>query len=121
MTITKENFADKAEALMKKEKKSISSTHMRNLYALCSGLYGEVQRTPDETLSPDLIGQVQYVKMRIAYECGREKSTKDFVSLCELQKNLDEIGKSKENLVLFCRYMEALVAYHKFYHGKNGG
>ena len=28
------------------------------------------------------------------------------------------IGDSKEKFLLFCKYMEALVAYHRFYGGK---
>ena len=32
-------------------------------------------------------------------------------------KCLNEIGNSKEELLLFCNYMESLVAYHKYYGG----
>lgn len=121
MTITQENFADTAEELMKKTTKTITSTKMRNIYALCAGLAGEAKRSTEETLSSDLQGQVQYFKMRIAYECGREEATKTFVQYCQIQENIDKIGKKRENLLIFCRYMEALVAYHKFYHGAKGG
>ena len=59
--------------------------------------------------------------MRIAYEAGRDKdhSVRNFVEKAELFKIIDEIGENKENLMLFCRYMEALVAYHRYYGGKD--
>ena len=32
---------------------------------------------------------------------------------------LKEIGQSKKNYLLFSNYMEALVAFHKFYGGQD--
>ena len=32
---------------------------------------------------------------------------------------LNEIGNSRSNYILFSRYMEALVAFRKFYGGKD--
>ncbi len=120
MTIDQENFADQAESLMQKIKfdprDPFTTTKMRNIYALCAGLHGEARRNTDPILSDELQGQVQYFKMRIAYECGRSPTAKYFVETCKIKENIDGIGDKKENLMLFCRYMEALVAYHKFYH-----
>lgn len=114
MTITQENFADKAEAVMKHHHK-LTPTKMRSLYALCTGLYNEVRRCPEETISKELVGQVQYLKMRIAYECGRDAEVKQFEKVCHLQENINDIGNKRANVLLFCRYMESLVAYHKYY------
>ncbi|MBQ3400147.1 MAG: type III-A CRISPR-associated protein Csm2 [Lachnospiraceae bacterium] len=33
--------------------------------------------------------------------------------------HIDKIGESRENALLFCRYMESLIAYHKFYGGRD--
>ena len=43
---------------------------------------------------------------------------KKFVIKAELLEQLSNIRADKERLLLFCRYMEALVAYHR-YHGGN--
>ena len=52
---------------------------------------------------------------------GREKPKKTmetFVNETELLDVISEIGDSKQNFIMFHRYMEALVAYHKYYGGK---
>ena len=42
----------------------------------------------------------------------------NFVNETELLDVISEIGDSKQNFIMFHRYMEALVAYHKYYGGK---
>ena len=69
----------------------------------------------------DMVSRVQYLKMRIAYEAGRDDNgrvhpVKDFVMAAKLMQYIDEI-KSRQDLILYCNYMEALVAYHRFYGG----
>ena len=67
-----------------------------------------------------MVSRVQYLKMRIAYEAGREpKTVYPFVMEARLLEYVNEIGSSRQNLILFCSYMEALVAYHKFYGGRD--
>mgnify|MGYP005786621645 FL=1 len=44
---------------------------------------------------------------------------KDFVETARILDILKEIRGEKENFLLFARYMEALVAFHKFYGGKD--
>ena len=42
------------------------------------------------------------------------------VGAAELIPYLKDIGTSREKLMNYFHYMEALVAYHKFYGGKEG-
>ena len=98
---------------IKKKKKKI-----RNILSLVSDLYNDAQRHRSEELSDDLYNRVQYLKMRMAYEAGREKTVKNFLDTANLLQEINRIGKSKKALLEFCHYMEALVAYHKFYGGK---
>ena len=44
---------------------------------------------------------------------------KAFVKEAKIIECIDEIGNSKAKYLLFNRYMEALIAYHKFYGGKD--
>ena len=64
-------------------------------------------------------GRIAYLKVRILYEAGREPAVKDFVERAEIIKCIDEIGSSKKKYLLFNRYLEALVAYHRFFDGKD--
>ena len=86
---------------------------------MVSELYTDAQHSREDKLDADMVSRVQYLKMRIAYEAGRERSVKDFVLAAGLLEYAGEIGSSRQNLILFCNYMEALVAYHKFHGGRD--
>ena len=56
------------------------------------------------------------------YECGRDDKDKlvtNFVNEAQILDVLKEINGSKKNYILFSRYMEALIAFHKYYGGKD--
>lgn len=119
-----DNYVEIAEGVIKnlnrdKENKLLLTTSkIRNILAMVSELYNDAQRLRAETLSEDLVGRVQYLKMRVAYEAGRDDVVRDFVEMAQLLGEIDRVGRKKERLILFCHYMEALVAYHRFLGGK---
>ncbi len=57
--------------------------------------------------------------MKFAYEAGRDGNVKGFIIQTQLLENLAKIGDNKDYLLLVCHYMESLVAYHKYYIGKD--
>ena len=81
-------------------------------------LYNYLLRLNDEVLSEDILSKIQYMKMKFAYEAGRDKVVNDFIEKADLMNQIKIIGSSKEQAMNFCRYMESLVAYHKYYGGK---
>ena len=63
-----------------------------------------------ETLSSKIQNQIQYMKVRLVYECGREPNViKPFVIKTELLEIIEWIKDSRTNFINFARYMEALV------------
>ena len=127
--LTQTNYVDLAEKVIVKEivrnpKRNnsivITTSKIRNLLSLTNTLYNDVIHLTDEILSEEILGKIQYLRLRFVYEAGRdtdrEKSVKDFVEKADIIKHLQRI-ETRSDLLLFCRYMEALVAYHKF----NGG
>lgn len=125
LKLNSKSYADTAEGVIKElkqesrgQKLEMSTSKIRNLLSMVSVLYTDALHTKGETLSEDIQGQVQYLKMRMAYEAGREKSVKAFISKAGLMDFVSQIGDVKKRLILFCRYMEALVAYHKYYGGE---
>lgn len=70
-------------------------------------------------LPDELASEVKFLKVKIAYQAGRDRNVKDFVQKSELITRIDNIGNSVERYEEFARYVEALVAYHKFYGGKD--
>lgn len=53
------------------------------------------------------------------YECGREPKVNEFVQKAQILDILKEIKQSKKNYLLFSRYMEALIAFHRYYGGRD--
>ncbi len=122
--LTQTNYVDLAEKVIVKEilrdsrrnNIVLTTSKIRNLLSLTNTLYNDVIHLTDEALSEKILGEIQYLRLRFVYEAGREKSVKDFVEKADIIKHLQRI-ETRSDLLLFCRYMEALVAYHKF----NGG
>lgn len=120
--LTKMNYVDLADGRMKKYKDEtgrITTTKIRSLLSLILEIYTMVQTNGDKKLNEDVQSKVLYIKMKFAYEAGRDSDVKKFIEDTQLMENLTEIKSSKEYLLLVCRYMESLVAYYKFYGGKD--
>lgn len=69
-----------------------------------------------DTLTPEVLMAIDYLKIRLTYQC-RERAVKDFTEQSKMLTTLDKIGDSPKRFEQFCMYVEALVAYHKFYGG----
>ena len=74
-----DNYVEQAEKVMQdlqaagKGQIKLTTSKIRSILAMVSELYNDAQRLRAETLSDELIGRVQYLKMRVAYEAGRER------------------------------------------------
>ncbi len=129
MRINEENYVDLAERAIKelasqKDMKGrsipiVTTSKIRNLLAMSADIYNEVVNSKDDKLSNDIIGRINYMKLRFYYEAGRERSVKDFLEKTEVLKIIDEIKGSRKNYILFSHYLEALVAFRKFYGGND--
>ena len=97
----------------------ITTSQIRNLLAMTADIYNQVMLSMNDVLSEEITGRIAYLKIRFIYEMGRDSKMKTFAQQAEILKEIDEIGNSKQKYILFSRYMEALVAYHKFYGGKD--
>ena len=124
MVITKEKYVDHAEQVMRKlcdngsrQKDLVTTSKIRSILSMVSEIYNNVRLERDPKLNENLKERLQYLKMRMVYEAGREPSVKTFIEEARLMKVLDEVGDSRERLITFCHYMEALVAYRKFLGG----
>ncbi|MGN0945013.1 MAG: type III-A CRISPR-associated protein Csm2 [Megasphaera sp.] len=72
----------------------------------------------DATELPDeLAGEIQFLKVKAAYQAGRERSVKDFMVQSKMKHHIEGIGTSISKYEEFAHYIEALVAYHKFHGG----
>ena len=123
--LTDENYVSQAEAVIKRlidengKNKILTTSKIRKLLAMISEMYTKAKRLKSNTLNSDLLTKLQYFKMHTVYEAGRESSVKKFVEEAQITNQIDKIKTDKEKLILFCHYMEALVAYRKFLGGRD--
>ena len=102
-----------------RDKPKLTTSQIRNILSMTNELYNAVRFSKEDKLSEKLKSHIQYIKMKIAYSAGRDKTVKDFVEQSCLMQYLDEVGDSRDKLITFCHYAEALVAYHKYYGGED--
>nr|WP_315085231.1 type III-A CRISPR-associated protein Csm2 [uncultured Lachnoanaerobaculum sp.] len=123
--LTDENYVSQAEAVIKRlidengKNKILTTSKIRKLLAMISEMYTKAKRLKSNTLNSDLLTKIQYFKMHTVYEAGRESSVKKFVEEAQITNQIDKIKTDREKLILFCHYMEALVAYRKFLGGRD--
>lgn len=123
--LTPQNYVDEAERVIQalssdsNGKMRLTTSKIRNLLAMAATLKTDAQHSREDKLSDDLQSRVQYLKMRIAYEAGREQTVLNFEKKAHLLDHISEIGDNRKKLLVFCEYMEALTAYHRYYGGKD--
>lgn len=104
--------------------KLLSTTQIRKFLAAVNKISEEFNvyliETPNaKTLSEKLQAEIKFLKVKLAYQIGRDKKVRAFAEAADLIKEIDKIKNSIEEYKKFARYIEALVAFHKFYGGKD--
>lgn len=103
--------------------KKITTSKIRGLLSGMYDIYNDVVRVEGEELPQDIVDRIQYLKVQFVYEYGRDDkkdgSVRRFINESKILNKIDQIGTSKKKFIEMERYMEALVAYHRFYGGKD--
>ena len=78
MKLTDENYVQMAEKAMKelcamrdkkgKEIKPVTTSKIRNLLAMTASIYNDVVMSQSEKLSSEIVGRINYMKIRFIYE-----------------------------------------------------
>lgn len=106
---------------------NLTTSKIRNILSLVNELYSEIVHLSSEEIPTEIVDRIRYIKVRLAYEAGRENSSNSrevrliekFIRENELIEAIDEITHSKKKYIRYSKYMEALVAYHRFLGGKD--
>lgn len=125
MRINEENYVAKAESVILKLSKQVNkqgklvamvtNSKIRNLLSMSADIYNQVLDCKDDKLPQELNGRIEYLRVRYIYEAGREPRVKDLVIQGELLEIMKEVQGSKKNYILYYHYMEALVAFKRFW------
>lgn len=133
-----ENIVDKAELAIKSIRKSNKKNHdklvielktnqIRKILTAVNILKNKVDiykiaNPQAKKLDEELQMEIEFLRVNIAYQIGREKGkenlVREFVEKADLLNMVKDINGDIKAFENFCRYIEALVAFHKFYGGQ---
>lgn len=126
--ITEANYVDMAENVIKtlqaRKKKNgkpdemVTTSKIRNLLSMTADIYNDVISQSDTKMTDEQKSRIEYLRIRVIYESGREKKVNDLVKESKMLEIIKSIGEEKKEFLLFNKYMEALVAFHRYYGGK---
>ncbi len=103
----------------------VTTSQIRRFLTAVNTVTGKVEQHRNENgkedvLSPELAAQVKFLKVKLAYQIGRQgRLVADFAKEADLMAAIDNIGDDVKKYEEFARYVEALVAFHKYYGGKD--
>lgn len=121
------NFVDEAERLMQENNKlpkddkhrfDITTSKIRNLLSLATEIYHQEYLRNEPKLLEESLYQIQMMRVRMLYEAGREPAVKTFLAQSHLIGYLKDIGDDRMKLIRYTQYLEALVAYHRYFGGR---
>ena len=112
------DYVDFAEKLMAGQSRNITTSKLRNLLSLLMDVYNVENLRTGSEISPDSALKLQMARIRMAYEYGRDRNTKEFMEAAHLLPWLKALGTSREKVLHYIHYMEAIVAYHRFFGGR---
>ena len=132
VTVDDTNFGEMANSRMKQyidkpfiddkgRKANITHSKIRNILEMVNKIYNNVLFIPGSDLTKNQLSDIAYLKVKMAYESGRDKSVEDFIKRSCIMNPITHIvnGKKKDDFLLYCRYVESLVAYFKYYGGRD--
>lgn len=120
--INEENYVEEARKIIKKlykQKRVLTTSKIRKLLAMLSDMYIRAKNLEGDKLNKALLDRLQYFKVHVVYEAGRERLVESFIEEACIIEQIDKIKDDKSRLILFYHYMEALVAYRKYICGKD--
>lgn len=111
------NYIDRAEEIMASgEFKDLTSSKIRNLLSMVNEIYNdEINNKGNARLTSGSVANLARMRVRLVYEAGRDDTVKKFVEKCKLLEYIKGVGDDLNKFFAFSQYMEALVAYHRYF------
>ena len=93
----------------------VTTSKLRNLLSMTMDIYNQVVNSTEDDLDDEVKGRIEYLRVRVVYDAGRDPQVKKFIEKAKILECLKEINGSRKNYLRFTHYMEALVAFRKYY------
>ncbi|EAX48912.1 CRISPR-associated protein, Csm2 family [Thermosinus carboxydivorans Nor1] len=100
----------------------LNTTKLRKFLTAVNAINNKLEAYQSQTgagnelkeLPKPLADEIRYLEVKLAYESGREKDVKDFVTKAKLIDRIRAIGTSADKYRDFAKLIEAIVAFHKY-------
>ncbi len=132
------DYVAEAEAVIKQLSKTnrgeiaLNTSQLRKILSAITDVKNKVvveiakNKNKVKTISPELQMEIRFIKTILYYQAGREieennkkrstlNAVDEFIEKAKLIPRLDAIGENVEEFYTYCKYIEALVAFHKYY------
>lgn len=115
-----DKYIDQAEQIMKVNYKLITTSKIRNILSIVNDIYNVENLSHNTELTEDSKSKILELQVRMIYEIGRDnKGVGRFIESTNLVEYLKDIGNSRVKFINYAKYLEALVAYHRFFGGRD--
>jgi len=110
------------------KKDHFTTSQLRKIHSYASIVNNKLQiyeskcNSDSYRISEELQNDIQYIKLKLIYQMGREKTVKKWFGSEEvdgvigigLERIISDIGDSKEKFDRFYRLLESIIAYKKY-------
>ena len=130
-----ENIVDKAELAIKSIRKPNKKNHdklvielktnqIRKIWTAVNILKNKVDiykiaKSKEKKLDEELQMEIEFLRVNMSYQAGRDNLVREFIEKADLLNMVKDINGDIKAFEKFCKYVEALVAFHKFYGGQD--
>lgn len=112
---TKAAIIEEAEKLgIELVEKKVTVSQLRKFLSAVVSISNKLEVQNEFT--EDIANEIQYLRVKLAYQVARNSYLKTFAS--NLNNKIQSIS-TKQSYEEFAKYVEAIIAYHKFYGGAN--
>lgn len=132
------DYVAEAEAVIKQLSKTnrgeiaLNTSQLRKILSAITDVKNKVNvevvksKEKVKKISPELQMEIRFIKTILYYQAGREieennkkrstlNAVDEFIEKAKLISRLEAIGENVDEFYNYCKYIEALVAYHKYY------
>lgn len=129
-----ENIVDKAELAIKSIGKpdknnpnklyiKLKTNQIRKILTAVNILKNKVDiykiaKSKEKKLDEELQMEIEFLRVNMSYQAGRDNLVREFIEKADLLNMVKDINGDIKAFEKFCKYVEALVAFHKFYGGQ---
>ncbi len=114
--IQEETYVDDAMNCFGNMKSTITSSKLRSLYSMLCDIVTNESNRQDEKISDACLAALRLLRVHMIYDMGRDSAVMMFVEKTHILAYLVYVEKCRKHsdFTLFCKYFEALIAFHRF-------